>query len=557
VVALQETDVDTGIFAGSFQLVGETPGTGQLLVSTGDTITVTYPTDTNLEVAPLNEATVDDVAPVFTDVTGPEYIANGSEVTLDVTLDAGDYTVTADFSNIDSGYSAGDETVADNGGGSYTVTYTVTTGNTKADGLYMIPVTATDIADNTATWTDLSITLDNTEPSVSAPTASPSVVQPGTATDVTFTAAVSDEGSGVASVIVDLSSIGEAADQAMLDDGSHGDGEAGDGVYGCVVSDLSVADEGEYDLTITATDAVGNANDTVSVILRVISDVDGPTIVSSEVSYPVGVVSARVGDPVTITAVVTDDLAGVDTVVVDATEIGLTGSEAMSLVEGTTDTYSVTLDVQADATAGTKTLSIVATDLAANESTADVSVEISTRLTGYNIQLSEGWNLISLPLIPDATAIGVVISNSTLGSGDVSNVGIIRGYDPATGEFPYYIPATGSGDLTEMRDGYGYWVFMNAADTLAVTGRVMPAPPEVPPSYDVVVGWNLIGFKSTVDMGAAEYLANLGETYPVVWSYDAGTGTYSNVKDDAEAMEVGHGFWLWATEPGTIVPPGE
>jgi len=41
-IACTETGTGTGIFTGSFQLVSTTPGTGQLLVSNGNTITVSY-----------------------------------------------------------------------------------------------------------------------------------------------------------------------------------------------------------------------------------------------------------------------------------------------------------------------------------------------------------------------------------------------------------------------------------------------------------------------------------------------------------------------------------
>lgn len=106
-----------------------------------------------------------------------------------------------------------------------------------------------------------------------------------------------------------------------------------------------------------------------------------------------------------------------------------------------------------------------------------------------------------------------------------------------------------------MVDGCGYWVFMETADNLTITGRQWPVPPAVPPTYDVVVGWNLIGFKSLSDDIDTSYLANIAETYPVVWRYDAVAGAYSNVKGITDGMKVGHGFWLWVTEAGTIVPP--
>jgi len=89
-------------------------------------------------------------------------------------------TLTASFSNIDTQYVTGGETVTnwgtdgvDNDGdghtdgpseqGVYVIEYLISTVNTKSDGAYSVPVTATDAATNSAS-SSISLTLDNTAP---------------------------------------------------------------------------------------------------------------------------------------------------------------------------------------------------------------------------------------------------------------------------------------------------------------------------------------------------------------------------------------------------------
>ena len=743
IIVIPETDPDTGIFEGSFDLVNGTPGTGELYVEHDDVVTITYPTDISLPVDPLNVADVDDVVPTITSFlpaasentsdatpeiaatltdsggsgidentiemtvggltvvtsyngtsgvvsyTPSENLTDGSwEVTVNVsdvaenpavqaewsfTVDTGAPTITAltpadgayvndntpeisavlsnglsgvnestivmtvggvtvepDDYDYDTGTGALTYTPSDNlSEGSHTVTVDVedlasnpavsanwtftvdvpdpvisiypvetptsvdtqaisgtgaeinvdeitltvndavvaitenitagtwasTENVTLTEGDNTVLVTITDLAGNGGS-ANTTILLDTTEPAVTHAVAVPALIQTDTVREVIFSANVTDEGgTGVASVSANLTAIGGAEDQAMTDDNM-------DGIYEYTWTDLTVAGADTYELTITATDDVGNTNDTVDITLEVITDADDPVIESTTVEYPLGYESAREGDDVVITAVVTDNTTDIASVTIDATDIGLGAAVGLSLTETDTYTYiaTATLTVGAEATVGTKTLTITATDLADNEATANVTVVVVAALTAYNLDLVEGWNLISLPLIPDNSDISEVISVDTLSTDNLSSVTIIRTYDAVTGIFPLYTPDTGSGNLTAMEDGVGYWVFMNEDAILTIHGQQWTSPGELPRMYDVVVGWNLIGFKSVDSMSDEDYLVSLHflegyELYPVLWSYDAETGAYSNVKGVVDGMVVGHGFWIWIIEAYVIVPP--
>jgi hypothetical protein len=421
------------------------------------------------------------------------------------------------------------------------VTYEISADNTIVDEEYTITVAAEDGAGNPADeagfTTSVSVSLDNTDPAVTDEASDPVVIQPDTETDVTFTANVTDEGSGIATVTIDLSDIDGSATQAMTyDDDTE--------LYTYVFEDLDIAED-DYDLTITATDVVGNVNDTAVITLRVVEDVTDPEITSTEVEYPVGFESAREGDDVIITAVVTDDIAGVDTVTIDATDIGLGAAVAMTLDDD--DTYSVTLEV-GDVDADTYTLTITATDAADNAATADVTVVVVSELTAYNIDLVEGWNLISTPLIPDDSDIDVVLADIT------DNVSQVRTFVYEDGVLVDKVWGSGPADLEEIVDGQGYWFEMTADNTLTISGVELPSPPDAPPAYSVYEGWNLIGFKSVDAKTATVYLA--GDAYADfvrMYGYDAADVVYTTILTGS-SLQPGQGYWLAVSADGTIYP---
>lgn len=209
---------------------------------------------------------------------------------------------------------------------------------------------------------------------------------------------------------------------------------------------------------------------------------------------------------------------------------------------------------------GDHTISVLAVDLAGNEmavpDSATFTVVVAPPAT---IELFPGWNLISLPLIPDDPGIEAVLDGVT--------VDTVWGYDPVTSPgdpWATYKPGVIEDDLTEMVDGMGYWIYMTSPATLTVSGVETPEPPALPPTYDVVSGWNLIGFKSIEAIDNDVYLANIFP-YTVLWGYEADEGYFSvhPMNEHPEGgdepligdMEVGHGYWLWATSEGIIVLP--
>ena len=160
-----------------------------------------------------------------------------------------------------------------------------------------------------------------------------------------------------------------------------------------------------------------------------------------------------------------------------------------------------------------------------------------------NITLVEGWNLISLPLIPLDRDIGVVLA------GIRDDVKSVWYWDAAAGHWHSYKPG-GPEDLTEMRDGKAYWINMEAAQTLDIAGTEMAEGQQLPPYYPVVVGWNMVGFKSTTPNNATIYLD--GTNYVRIYYYVGGQW-YLIPANDTD-MRPGLGYWVAFIEPGTIYP---
>jgi len=364
-IALQETGLDTGIFTGTFKLVDYTPGTGELLVTDGDTITVAY-----AEFVVF--AKVDDTSPTV-DITSPEDLKFLHGEAFSITYTVAEFEAWNVSVSIDGVEIATD--ILEKGCVPWNTTKNL-------DGLHTITVVATDGAENSGS-DYVTVNIDNTGPSVTDYASTPHVVPPGLAKEVILTASVSDDvllgvtGYGIGKVTIDLTDVGGGDFVEMLDNASGRDVTAGDGIYTASVTTPTTLTKGLYNFTITATDGLGNFNDEEAIVLNVVEDSVKPTIVSADVEYAVGAVSARPGDDVTVTVFATDDLSGVASVSINATEIGLTAMEAMT--RPVEYTWTATLTV-GSVTVGTKTLNITATDYADNEEFVLVEVEVTAEL---------------------------------------------------------------------------------------------------------------------------------------------------------------------------------
>jgi len=173
------------------------------------------------------------------------------------------------------------------------------------------------------------------------------------------------------------------------------------------------------------------------------------------------------------------------------------------------------------------------------------------------IKLCQGWNLISLPLIPNNTAIATVLS------GISDKVESVWYYVTSTGSWKTWSPGIG-GNLTTIEDGKAYWIKMTDAATLTVEGRMAPVPPTPLPTYSLSAGWNMLGYKSTIERETVKtgtplgYLNNIAGKYSYLVTYDCHQASpWQEIELDRGTMKPGFGYWIYMTQAGSIPAPAE
>ena len=197
------------------------------------------------------------------------------------------------------------------------------------------------------------------------------------------------------------------------------------------------------------------------------------------------------------------------------------------------------------------------TDTAGNTvEDASTSFEIVARKL-VEIDLTPGWNLISLPGMPANTDVNAVITNM--------DVSAVVTYDPSVpGGWAQAVRETAtsslSGTLMTISGNTGIWIKTSSFKSLKVD-----IPPvgqgTIPPSFTLLAGWNLVPVVAVQagveDVDADTYLSGL--KWSRGYGYDSLTGTLEGFvpdgKDDEGArVEVGKGYWVFVSEDGTLVP---
>jgi len=176
--------------------------------------------------------------------------------------------------------------------------------------------------------------------------------------------------------------------------------------------------------------------------------------------------------------------------------------------------------------------------------------------TGYNpywaeelifMDMFRGWNLISLPLMPDDSNIASVLSPI---SGNYSIVWAYNASDTADHWKKYDPNAPFGNDLKNLEPGNGYWIMMTSDDILSIIGTI----PETA-NVNLLTGWNLIGYNSLESQPITDALSSITGNYSIVWAYDASdTGDHWKKYDpsapfgnDLTNMEAGKGYWIMMT----------
>lgn len=185
IVTADFLELDTQYAAGNETVVDKSNGTYEITYAVSWTntrndgsynVTITAVNPFGLENSTKIELELSNPVPGFDETPyaagghGPDgnIFMDGETVTLVLDLEnfAFNYTITANFSAVDSGYAAGDEnvTMVSAEDDIYNVTYTIDAANTNPDSVYDVEVTAVKDYDLGNTTANISVVLDNTAP---------------------------------------------------------------------------------------------------------------------------------------------------------------------------------------------------------------------------------------------------------------------------------------------------------------------------------------------------------------------------------------------------------
>jgi len=153
--------------------------------------------------------------------------------------------------------------------------------------------------------------------------------------------------------------------------------------------------------------------------------------------------------------------------------------------------------------------------------------------TNFNILLSEGWNLISTPLIQGDESIDKVLENIT-GKWDV-----VKYYDTLDKADPWktYRPGSSVNDLTSIDNTMGFWINITEPNVNLTVSGYEPDSTII----SLYAGWNLVGYPTQTTETVGNALWGTGadrvEVFDPVSPYIKEVGsTY--------IMKPGEGYWV-------------
>jgi len=274
----------------------------------------------------------------------------------------------------------------------------------------------------------------------------------------------------------------------------------------------------EQTFTFTPSD-----NGTVSVTLTVV-DGDGSSVSKTE--------------PISVSDVIPTANAGADQIITEGHSVTVTGTytdnpaDLVSVYEWDFSYDGSNFNVEATTLTATSPVYnengvyTVAFRVKDEDSYSAIDT-LTVTVFDYAISLHSGWNLISIPLVPenDDTSIENVFSQI---SGNISAVWSYT-YENGTNVWKYneFNGTWMSGDsfVQNIKPGYGYYVKMNKNATLYLNGNKMYGSMHIPPSVTLAMdNWDLIGVyglgNPTIDIALETLTYGSNPYYDVIMDKD-------------------------------------
>jgi hypothetical protein len=176
-----------------------------------------------------------------------------------------------------------------------------------------------------------------------------------------------------------------------------------------------------------------------------------------------------------------------------------------------------------------------------NNGTGDLF--ITKFIIGNYIFLQEGWNLVSVPMVPTDLNLNAVLS-SISGSYDA-----VQWYDSNTGSWKHHHISKPSrlNTLDTIDHRIGFWVHIieHGGVLLEYSG----SPPGLTGVINLHTGWNAVGYPASGNYQRDMALNSL--TYGVdvdsIWYFDTGNQTWREV-GPSDHFVIGRGYWIHATQ---------
>jgi len=300
---------------------------------------------------------------------------------------------------------------------------------------------------------------------------------------------------------------------------------------------LSGLTAGSHTLSVIAKDAAGNWQETATTHTWTI-DTTAPILDSHTPSV----------NAVGISPLANITISFNEPVNVEDTDVTITGGVAKTITGSGSAAITINPDASlADNTTFTVTLNGI-TDLAGN-TLGDYFWSFTTS-GHYSIPLAYGWNLISLPVVPNDTDIADVLG------ANAANIVSVFAYDAKTGDWNAYHPnEPNTGDLQIMTAGYAYWINYGGSvpGTLEGSGNLLLEGNNPPPERKLASGWNLIGYyqrENTTSVSASNALANSLNTYwTLLAKYNNQSSSFSFLNANSQ-LNPGEGYWIFLNGVG-------
>lgn len=264
------------------------------------------------------------------------------------------------------------------------------------------------------------------------------------------------------------------------------------------------------------------------------------------------------------------DFAG-EATTVKVTEFTIDGEDALSSLSTVGDNRFL---YWPEALAfGTHTIEFDARDAADNEPTGSTSFDFDvTARDPFVIDLTAGWNAISLPANPVDTALDAVFTEEA--------VDRVVGWNPLSSTGPWSIATRMDGvwstsanfaPLTDVVVRYGYWVHSMAfvKQSVDLKGQLDRETGDNPAPIGIITapGWNFVGVidqdgdqtenhfgkvlqdSEKTDVTADDYMPGFRQAY----TWDAIANGYRVLSGDGN-MIIGKGIWVFFPDDKTIAP---